>query len=702
MTDAPALAFRGVSIAYPARDGWLDAVRDVDLVVPRGVTYGLVGESGSGKSTLALAALGALGGGGRMRAGRIELAGSDLSGMRPAELRAARRSLVRLVPQDPGASLNPSLTVGRQLEEGLAARGERRRGPAARRVHEALASVGLPDPERVAASYPHQLSGGMQQRVVIAMALAGEPELLVMDEPTTNLDVTTEATILDLVRELVRERGTSVLYVSHSLAVVAQLCRRVAVLYAGELVEDADVADLYGGAVHPYTHGLLASLPRLGQDRRERPLRPIDGRIPAPGERPEGCVFAPRCPVVEDACRAERPALTARAALVVGAGEHRARCLRAEAIAAGTLDPLPPALAPSAARDALDDDSETVLDVTDLAKRFPVRRGLLEVLRRAPQQQVRAVSSATLRVRRGRTLGLVGESGSGKSTIARCVIGLIEPSEGSVQLLGAALAPGVDARERAVLRRLQLVFQHSGEALNPYLSVGDNLRRPLRRLAGLRGEELERRVLTLLESVTLPPEYARRSPAELSGGEQQRVAIARAFASAPDLLVFDESVSGLDVSVQAAILALLTRLQDERDSAYVFISHDLAVVSYLADEVAVAYLGHLVETGPTRAVLEPPYHPYTEALLSAVPVPDPGDPGARVRLAGDVPSPVDVPSGCPFHTRCPRVLGEVCATQVPPLQEDERGARIACHIPLDELRVAQASLAHVTRGGDIA
>jgi peptide/nickel transport system ATP-binding protein len=528
----------------------------------------------------------------------------------------------------------------------------------------------------------------MQQRVAIAMALGGAPELLVMDEPTTNLDVTTEATVLDLVRDLRRERGTAVLYVSHSLAVVAQLCDRVGVLYASELVEDAPVGALYDRPLHPYTRGLLDSLPRVGQSRREAPLRPIVGRIPEAHARPPGCVFADRCPVAVDRCHVERPALD-------DAGDgRRVRCHRWPEIAAGTLDPRggpAPADAPDAT--AAGPDRPDVLRVTDLAKRYPVRRSPLDALLGRPRRDVRALEGATLSVAGGRTLGLVGESGSGKSTLARCVVGLTLPSEGRVELLGVTLPGRLERRDRARLGALQMVFQNSGEALNPYLTVGESLARPLRRLAGATGASVRAQVGALLEAVHLPAEFASRTPGQLSGGEQQRVAIARAFATDPELVLFDESVSGLDVSVQAAILELLTRLQGERGSAYLFISHDLAVVSYLADEVAVMLLGRVVEFGPTAAVLRPPYHPYTEALLSAVPTPDPAAPVAPLRLEGEPPSPVELPTGCPFHTRCPRFLGEICVRETPPWRVDAAsGQGLACHIPLDELAEAQRPL----------
>ncbi|MEX2541406.1 MAG: ABC transporter ATP-binding protein [Trueperaceae bacterium] len=681
MTAAPALKIAGLSVSYGNGSGQRTVLRDIDLTIETGQFYGLVGESGSGKSTLALAAMRYLGADGRITGGSIELGGVNLLAMSDPELRRTWREAVKLVPQDPLASLNPRLRIGQQIAEGF----DRRDARSEERVLELLASVGLADGLRVARSFPHQLSGGMQQRVMIAAALAGSPELLILDEPTTNLDVTTEATILDLVRDLVRARDTAVLYVSHSLGVIARLCDRVAVLYAGELVEDAPVSDIYQRPLHPYTRGLLDSVPRLGQNRRDDLLRPIVGQIPQANSLPDGCVFAPRCPVATELTREQRPPLEE-----VG-GSRRVRCHRWREIADGRLNPrqqgtaaAPAEQQPASARD------EHVLTVTGLEKRYPLRRSLGDLLAGRSRRQVHAVAGVDLAIGRLRTLGLVGESGSGKSTVARCVIGLTPPSAGEVTLLDVPLARQLSARDRPVLRRLQMVFQNADEALNPYLTVGRSLRRPLARLAGVSPAEIDARLAQLLQAVRLSPDYAERYPHELSGGEKQRIAIARAFAASPDLLLFDESVSGLDVSVQAAVLNLLGQLQQERATAYLFISHDLAVVSYLADDIAVVYLGQLMETAPASVVLQPPFHPYTEALLSALPLLDPQAKQDRIRLDGELPSPVDRPGGCPFHTRCPRFLGDICVSEEPPWRETSEGKRIYCHIPLDELEATQS------------
>ena len=689
----PVLQIDDLTVSYYQGKAWLDAVCNASLRIEPGETVGLVGESGSGKTTLALAALRYLPENGAVRGGAIQLAGRDLLACTAAEMQRVWREQVRLVPQNPLVSLNPSMRIGQQLAEALPAspslRAKLRSTPERQRsgrsnpdaaVLDALSAVQIGDPPAVARSYPHQLSGGMQQRVMIAMALLGEPALLVLDEPTTNLDVTTEAVILDLVRDLIRQRGTAVLYVSHNLGVVAGLCDRVAVLYAGELVEDAPVAELYRRPLHPYTAGLLDSVPRPGVNRRQAALAAIPGSVPRLDERPAGCVFAPRCSLAIDLCQ-QRPAPS-----LAGPG-RTVRCHRREEILAGELALAAREQTCKVAENlaGLEAGGETVLRVRELTKRFDRPRDLGDLLARRPARQVRAVDGVSVQMGRGRTLGLVGESGSGKTTLARCIVGLAERDGGEVTLLDLPLAPALSRRYPATLRRLQMVFQNPDEALNPHRTVGQTLTRTLRRLAGLGKAGAQQRARQLLALVKLDPGYLDRLPGQLSGGEKQRVAIARAFASQPDLLLFDESVSALDVSVQAAILNLLSELQGEGQAAYLFISHDLAVVSYLADDVAVMYLGQVVEAGPTARIFEPPHHPYTAALLSAIPVPDPAARRQRIHLQGDITSAAAMPTGCRFHTRCPRFLGDLCAQQEPPWQDGGRGHWIRCHLTVDEL-----------------
>ena len=697
----PVLAIERLTVGYRAGDGWRDAVRDVSLHVGPGETVGLVGESGSGKSTMALAALRALGEGGAVRGGAVRLRGTHMAALRPRGLPAARGDDPRRAPPDPLAALNPAMRVGDQVAEALAPGAGRAQARA--QALALLRRVGLADPERVARSYPHELSGGMQQRVLIAMAVHGDPALLILDEPTSSLDVTTEAAILDLLEELVRPDGAeaagrAALFISHNLGVVARLCDRVAVLYAGELVEEAPTGTLFAAPLHPYTVGLIASLPRPGARHDERPLRPIPGAIPSLAALPSGCVFAPRCPLAVELCHAQRPPDEQ-----VAPG-HRVRCHRWRDVAAGALavdgpprDQAAPARLPLSAAErgaggevsgnGISSFEQPLLQLDGVERHIPTARGT-----------VRAVDGVDLTVGRGRTLGVVGESGSGKTTLARCVVGLAERTDGAISLLDLPLAPRLEARAPALLRRLQMVFQNPQEALNPYLTVGEALRRPLMRLGGLGRAEAAERAARLLEAVKLDPGYAARLPAQLSGGERQRVAIARAFAADPDLVLLDEAVSALDVSVQAAVLNLLSELRRTNGASYLFITHDLGVVRYLADDVAVLYLGQVQEQGPVGAVLAAPSHPYTEALISAVPeLPRAaggdgaqGQHAGRVRLAGEPPSPLAIPTGCRFHTRCPRFLGELCRTTEPPWRDAGGGHRIRCHIPLDELAAAQA------------
>lgn len=677
------LKVENLTVAYRERGQWLQALRDVSLRIRAGETYGLVGESGSGKTTLVLAIMRYLGAQGAVQEGSIELDGRNLLALSESEMRRVWGSQITMVPQQPQSALNPSMQVGVQIAEIFRHHHGLGPGEARARGIEMLERVHLADPERVADSYPHQISGGMQQRVLIAMALSPEPLLLVMDEPTTSLDVTTQATILDLVRELTRGSQTAALYVTHNLGVVAQICDRVAVLYAGELVEDAATRDLYHQPLHPYTRGLLDSVPKLGETKEKVQLRAIQGQIPPLGERPEGCVFVPRCPLAIEVCY-ERPPL------YEPSEERRTRCHRWDEILDEDVSARQPPLEVESPRAAQHDPDALVLAIADLDVHFHTRRTIREILQRAAPPKVRAVNDVSVQIPRRVTLGLVGESGSGKTTIARAVMGLVQKTEGEVELLSVPLPPRVSERDLDTLRHLQMIFQNPEEALNPYLPVGETLRRPLRILRGLTREEADREVHALLEAVSLPPAFVRRLPGQLSGGEKQRVAIARAFATNPDLLICDEPVTSLDVSVQASILNLLNTLQIEHDSSMLFISHNLAVVGYLADKIAVIYLGHLMEVADAEALFEPPYHPYTEALLSAIPLADPDAHQEQIRLEGEIPSPRDMPTGCPFHTRCPRFLGDICVEETPPWREDpQTGMRSFCHIPLEELRADQ-------------
>ncbi len=685
-TDA-VLRVNNLGISYRVNGKWIQAVRDFHVEVRSGQIYGIVGESGSGKSTAAAGIMRYLPANGRTEPGSsIYFMGENLSNWHRQRMRHIWGKRMTIVPQNPSAALNPSIHVGEQVAEILRRHEQLDKDAARDKTVEMFRRVHLADPAGMLQRYPHELSGGMQQRVVIAMALSTSPQLLILDEPTTSLDVTTEAVILDLVRTLIDVEQAGALYVTHNLGVVAQLCERIVVLYAGEIMEDASVHDLYQKPLNPYTIGLLNSVPRLGETKRQAGLQTIPGRPPSLVNLPDGCVYAPRCPLVIDICQTRPP-------LDQPAADRRVRCHRWQEIAAGTVDLQVERQAGVEAIDSADLQRESLLKVAELAKYFPVRRSFADLIRGERPAPVRAVDGINLGIQTGRTLGLVGESGSGKTTLARVIIGLEERTSGRIDLMGADIVGNVKERGRDVLAQLQMVFQNPQDSLNPYLTVGQAIRRPLIKLAGLNRTQADQEVQRLLHAVNLRGEFADRYPGELSGGEKQRVAIARAFASDPALIICDEPVSSLDVSVQAAVLNLLARLQEERDSAYLFISHDLAVVGYLADYIAVMYLGALFEVGYGRDLFGPPYHPYTEALVSAIPNLDPQRRTKPIRLTGEIPSPRYIPSGCRFHTRCPRKIGVVCEQEVPPWRDGAGGHFIRCHIPLEELtELQQAAL----------
>ncbi|MBA2741827.1 MAG: ABC transporter ATP-binding protein [Actinobacteria bacterium] len=664
--DAAALALRDVEIVYRVRGRDREVLRGVTLTIEKQGSYGLVGESGCGKSTAALSIVRYLPRNGRVTRGSIQVAGRDVLKLRGESLRRYRRDAVSMVYQNPGSALNPALRVGRQVAEVFALRGADRSG-ARERSLAVLREVNIADPVSVLRRYPHQLSGGMQQRVIIAMALATNPELLILDEPTTGLDATVEAEVLDLIGELQERFSTAVLFISHNLAVIRKTCERVGVLYAGELVEEGPTEEILQNPSHPYTVGLLRCIPRGGLRKDRGKLDTIPGFLPPIGVDLPACVYVHRCALAEEICRVEKPA-------DYRVGEtHISRCHfhdRAQELPRAT-DPTP---APGVGIDRL---AIPLLRVDHLTKTF-----------NQDGHEIKALAGVSAVLWPGETLGLVGESGSGKTTFARTLLGLVEPTAGTVEIDGNLMPPKLGERSAADVAALQIVFQNPDSALNRRHTVRRMLKRTLGKLAHVGGGDAERRAQELVESVRLPERALSSRPTGLSGGQKQRVAIARAFAGNPRLVVCDEPTSALDVSVQAAILNLLVDLQTSNRTSYVFISHDLGVVSYLSDRIAVLYLGRLMELGPAETVFSPPHHPYTEALLSAVPTIE-GEQRTRIDLEGDIPSAADPPTGCVFHTRCPRFLGEVCVEQEPPLAEVEPEHFIRCHIPIDELRLIQ-------------
>ena len=660
--SAPALALNDLEVVYRVRGRDRRVLRGVTLRVERGQTYGLVGESGCGKSTAALAAVRYLPRNGRVSGGSIEIDGRDVWRLSGPELRRLRSSSVSMVYQNPGAALNPSLTIGHQVAEVFRIRGAGGK-EAADRARESLERVAIADAHSVLGRYPHQLSGGMQQRVVIAMALATDPSLLILDEPTTGLDATVEAEVLDLVNTLRSELGTAVLFISHNLAVIGKMCERVGVLYAGRLVEEGTAAEVLHDPRHPYTVGLLRCIPRKGARKDAGRLDTIPGFLPQLGAEIKGCVFTDRCGLAQDVCREREPDL-----YDLGGGRG-SRCHFHEQ--AQQVPRTTPPEQPAAA--AADPAERPLLRIEGLGKTF--QQG---------GSEIRALADVSAEIRAGETLGLVGESGSGKTTLARSLLGLVSPTTGSVELDGRAVPAGLGGRGADVNRALQIVFQNPEAALNRRHTVRRLLTRTLRKLSGLTGSAAEERLLQLTRSVRLADRYLSARPAALSGGLKQRVAIARAFAGEPRLVVCDEPTSALDVSVQAAILNLLVDLQTQKQTAYLFISHDLGVVRYLSDRIAVLYLGRIMEIGPAQRVFEGPHHPYTEALLSAVPTLDEA-PRDRIRLDGEIPSAANPPTGCVFHTRCPRRKSDVCITEEPPLVDVEPGHQWRCHYSLEEL-----------------
>jgi len=684
VSTVPVLTVENLAVAYQTRGGDVQAIRDISFEIARAQTFGLVGESGCGKSTTAWAILNFLGPNGAVKRGRIQFQGQDLLGRTAEELRRLRGDQIAMVYQDPMQALNPSVRIGEQMKEVLTVHRGLSDVAATRRCVAMLERVYMPDPEDILRRYPHQLSGGQQQRVVIATALLNNPALLIMDEPTTALDVTVEAAVLDLIAELRRDFDTAILLITHNLGVIARTCDQVGVMYAGELVERAAVADLFADPQHPYTQGLLRALPRLGADKADSVLYPIRGRVPLPGNRPSGCLFAPRCDYAQELCRAERPALRL---LPNGAW---VRCHFAEEIDPAAWVPrddfVPPRPQPAAS------DSPPILTANGLKKYYSLPgNSLRDILGLGEKRFVHALENATFAVLRGTTLGVVGESGSGKSTLVKTLIGLEASSGGEASFLGFDLTGDLSGRDTALIRELQMVFQNPDATMNPAYTVGYQLARPMRRLGIVPRSQIRAEVVRLLESVRLGENYLDRLPRQLSGGEKQRIGIARALASRPELVLCDEPVSALDVSVQAALLNLLLDVQREYGTTLIFIAHDLSAVRYISDQVAVMYLGEIVDIGPAEAIFAPPYHPYTEALLSAIPSPDPLARQQRIRLAGPVPSAVNPPGGCRFHTRCPRreLLpdgGRICATDIPPWRDADDGHRILCHIPLETLR----------------
>ncbi len=684
-----------LQISYETRKGDVEAIQGVSFKVHEAETVGLVGESGCGKSTIAFGIVNFLGSNGKIVDGSIRFQGEDLVGRSQEELKKLRGDRISMVFQDPMQALNPSIRLGEQLAEVLTCHKDISKKEAWERSIQMLKRVNMPDVENMMARYSHQISGGQQQRIVIAMAMLNNPALIIMDEPTTALDVTVEAAVLDLLEELKRDFNAANIFITHNLGVVARVSDYLCVMYAGQMVESGPMAEIFRNPRHPYTRGLLACVPRLGESKETSVLHPISGRVPPPAERSKTeCIFAPRCEFVTEECRKARPGFTE----IIP--EHTARCIYALDIE----DHSPTVIKRRKAKETpapvqTEAPKEDLISFDKLKVYYPAEsNSVVSLFGLGEKKYVKAVDDVSLRVAKGRTLGIVGESGCGKSTLVKGLIGLEPVTSGNVEFMGFDVTQRVTERDTKMIKEMQMVFQNPDSTLNPSFSVGWQIARPIKRFKTVPRNQVKSEVIKLLKAVRLPPTFYDRLPRQLSGGEKQRVGIARALASRPDLIICDEPVSALDVSVQAAVINLLLEIQQVFGSSMIFIAHDLSVVRYFSDDIAVMYLGHVVEIGPADAIYSPPYHPYTEALLSAVPVPDPDIKQKDLRLSGNVPSALDPPSGCCFHTRCPRrnILpedGKICETERPSWLASNKGHRILCHIPLEELEKVEPVIA---------
>jgi peptide/nickel transport system ATP-binding protein len=670
---APLLEVRNLRTHFDTDEGTVRAVDGVSFHVAAGEALGIVGESGSGKSVTALSIMRLLEEPARISGGSIVFRGRNVVSLSEDDVRRLRGGDVAMIFQDPMTSLNPVLRIARQLVEALLAHGRFTPKSARERAVRLLGRMGITTPERAIDAFPHEFSGGMRQRVMLAMGFGNEPSLLIADEPTTALDVTIQAQILDLLRELNADFGAAVLLISHDLGVIANVCERVVVMYAGEVVEEGFTRDLLANPRHPYTWALINAVPRL--DRHvpgQKRLTTIEGAPPDPLHHPAGCRFAPRCPYRIAKCD-EHPEL-----LRVGEG-RRARCWVTQAgqKLPGRTEPRATAKALARAEAPRSRGEKPILEVEGLVKHFPVRKETLFERRRF----VHAVDGVDLAVEHGETVGLVGESGCGKSTVARLITRIHEPTAGAIRFEGRDIARASRAQIRPLRRRMQMIFQDPYASLNPRMTVGEILAEPLRFHGITDGQAATReRIRELLALVGLSPRAADSYPHEFSGGQRQRIGTARALAVEPALIVADEPISSLDVNIQAQIINLFVDLQERFDLAFLFIAHDLAVVRHVSERIVVLYLGKVMEVASSTALFEEPLHPYTVSLISAVPIPEVDVERARerIRLAGEPPSATDPPSGCRFRTRCP-IARKVCAEVVPPLAEHRPGHFAACH-----------------------
>ena len=664
-----------LTIGFQSQKGeQISILKNITTKINKGETVGIVGESGSGKSTLALAMMGYVKHGLFTISGQCMFHSNNLLEMENKELETIRGRKIAMIPQNAGQSLTPNLKIGYQIDEALKLHTDLKKEDRDKKISELLNKVRLPSPEIMAQRYPHELSGGQQQRVAVAMALAGNPELLLLDEPTTGLDVTTQAHVLELLNFIAKDTGTSMVYVSHDLGAIAQVSDRVIVMYSGEIVLDGPVRDILKNPIHPYTFGLLKSIPKLTLPGLPNSM---SGSQPQPGSIKTGCSFYERCEFSDDYCKINSPTLE-----YINDLSTYVRCFKHKELL--NQNELNSQTVKSIENKILKNE---ILDLSNVSISY-AKQKFLEQLFNKIEDSNPTVKDIDININKGETLALVGESGSGKSTILKSIAGLLKTKDGIIKFeKDKVLSNDLKERDHSFLRAIQLIFQNPDESLNPNHTVEEIISQPLRLYFGLKGQELKNKIIEVLEKVRLGEFYLTRYPRQLSGGEKQRVAVARAFAAKPDIILCDEVTSALDVSVQAAVLNLLQELKEDFGTTYVFVSHDLAVVRAISDRVAVLYQGRLCEIGPSKNVYKFPSHPYTEVLLGAVLEPDPDIKPKLV--AEDIVEEKPPENGCSFQGRCPRIVGDICKNEVPPWQTSDNGNLIRCHIKIEDLKNQQ-------------
>ena len=666
-----------LTIGFQSQKGeQISILKNISTSINQGETVGIVGESGSGKSTLALAMMGYVKQGLFTISGECMFHSNNLLEMSNKELENIRGRKIAMIPQNAGQSLTPNLKIGYQIDEALRLHTDLKQSERDEKISELLNKVRLPSPETMAQRYPHELSGGQQQRVAVAMALAGSPELLLLDEPTTGLDVTTQAHVLELLNLIAKDTGTSMVYVSHDLGAIAQVSDRVIVMYSGEIVLDGPVRSILKNPIHPYTFGLLKSIPKLTSPGLPNSM---SGSQPQPGSIKNGCSFYERCEFADDNCKANSPILEFIENL-----NTSVRCFKHNELL--NLNKSDSQYVKSIKNKILKNE---ILDLSNVSISYAKQKFLEQLLNKINDDNP-TVKDININIDKGETLALVGESGSGKSTILKSIAGLLKTKDGNIKFdKDKKLSNDLRQRDSTFLRAIQLIFQNPDESLNPNHTVEEIISQPLRLYFGLKEQDLKEKIIEVLDKVRLGEFYLTRYPRQLSGGEKQRVAVARAFAAKPDIILCDEVTSALDVSVQAAVLNLLQELKEDFGTTYIFVSHDLAVVRAISDRVAVLYQGRLCEIGPSKNVYKFPSHPYTEVLLGAVLEPDPDIKPKLV--AEDIVEEKPPENGCSFQGRCPRILGDICKNEVPPWQTCENGNSIRCHIKMDDLKSQQIS-----------